>query len=119
MEEDTLKIAAASIGGAFKRIKAEEILKKELKNDFRTTVQNLQNLVFRIKQYEGEESIIIVTNEDEYTIEDGESFVGGFPNTYMSELLGNVAYDSLESIGSAIYDYIVNELNETIEEITI
>ena len=72
-----------------------------------------------LKQYEGEESITIVTNEDEYTIEDGESFLGGLPNTYMSELLGNIAYDSLESAGLAVYDYIVNTLGETIEEVTI
>lgn len=72
-----------------------------------------------LKQFEGEESITIITNEDEYTIEDGESFLGGLPNTYMSTLLGNIAYDSLESAGLAVYNYIVNTLGETIEEVTI
>lgn len=71
-----------------------------------------------LKTYEGEEyiTVTIVTNEEEYTIEDGESYLGGLPNTYMSELLGNVAYDSLESAGLAVYDYIVNTLGEKVEE---
>lgn len=55
VEEDTLKIAAASIGGALKRIQAETELHQILKDDFRRTVKNLQNLVFKlIKSSEGE-----------------------------------------------------------------
>jgi hypothetical protein len=82
-------------------------------------IMNREEFLKELKQYEGEESITIATNEDEYTIEDGESFVGGFPNTYMSTLLGNIAYDSLKDAGLAVYNYIVNELGETIEEVTI
>ena len=50
VEEVTLHAAAASISGAFKRMKAEEALQKALHNDFRNTVQNLQNLVFRLRK---------------------------------------------------------------------
>lgn len=72
-----------------------------------------------LKQFEGQDNLTIVTNEDEYIIEDGESFLGGSPDTYMSELLGNVAYPSLESAGLAVYDYLVNKLGETVVEVTI
>lgn len=73
-----------------------------------------------LKKYEGEEyiTVTIVTNEDEYTIEDGES-LGGSPNTYMSELIGNEVFETLESAGLTVYDYIVNTLGETVEEVYI
>jgi diguanylate cyclase (GGDEF)-like protein/PAS domain S-box-containing protein len=52
MEESTLKVAATSFGGAFKRIEAEEVLKNLLKDDFIKTIKNMQNFVFRIKKDE-------------------------------------------------------------------
>lgn len=61
--------------------------------------------------------ITIETNDGEYTIEDGENFLGGIQNTWESELLGHVAYDSIKSIAIAVYSYITNELNETINEV--
>ncbi|WHH60362.1 EAL domain-containing protein [Petroclostridium sp. X23] len=50
IEEDTLRIAATSIGSAFKRIQAENALQEILKDDFKKTVQNLQNLVFKLEK---------------------------------------------------------------------
>ncbi len=62
----------------------------------------------------GEPTITIETAENEFTIEDGADFVGGKEGTFMSELLGNVYYDSLESISVEMYNYITNELKEEI-----
>ncbi|WP_169824214.1 EAL domain-containing protein [Clostridium formicaceticum] len=50
VEKDTLKIAAISIGGALRRIEAEQALQDILKDDLRKMVQNLQNLVFKLKK---------------------------------------------------------------------
>lgn len=68
---------------------------------------------------EDENYIEIETNEDTHTIEDGEAFISGTAGTYMSELLGNVSYNDLESITNDIYDFIVNELGEDIESVSI
>lgn len=61
--------------------------------------------------------VTIVTNEDEYSIEDSENFIGGIEGCYTSELLGNVAYSNLKDISEEVYDYIVNTLKETIENV--
>jgi hypothetical protein len=60
------------------------------------------------------DSVTIETDKDEYTIENGENFIGGFEGTFMSELLGNVYHENLDHIASSMYDYIVDELNEII-----
>lgn len=45
-----LKTVAASIGGAIKRVEDERQLQQLMKNDYKHTLQNLQNLVFKCKQ---------------------------------------------------------------------
>ncbi|WP_192929803.1 EAL domain-containing protein [Alkaliphilus serpentinus] len=45
-----LNTAAASIGGAIKRSQDEKQIQILLKNDFKQTVQNLQNLVFKCRR---------------------------------------------------------------------
>lgn len=65
------------------------------------------------------EGVEIETNEDTYTIEEGESFIGGIEDTYMSVALGNIAYDDIESCASALYDFITKELKEKIINISI
>jgi hypothetical protein len=52
-------------------------------------------------------------------IEDGGNFIGGIEETWMSEILGNVYYKTLQGIGIAVYNYITNELNEKIEEVVL
>ena len=61
--------------------------------------------------------VTIVTAESSYTIEDGDSYVGGLPGTYMSEWLGNVSYSSLGTISNEIYVYITQELDEVIIDV--
>lgn len=81
---------------------------------------NKEEFLKELKGLEGEECITIITDKDEYTIEDGSCFLNGTEGTYMSQLLGNVAYPQETSyIGNDIYKYITNTLNETIEEVTI
>jgi hypothetical protein len=63
------------------------------------------------------EGCTIETNDGEYSIEDGSYFVGGEEGTFMSELLGNVYYEDIEDIASAMYDYIVNTLHEEIIDV--
>ncbi|MCM0647158.1 EAL domain-containing protein [Clostridium swellfunianum] len=48
VEKNILMVAAGNIGGLFKRIKAEEDLKRAIQDDFKQIVQNLQNIVFKI-----------------------------------------------------------------------
>jgi hypothetical protein len=60
------------------------------------------------------DKVTVETEQDTYTIEDGSYFVGGTKGTYMSELLGNVYYESLSSIALELYNYIVNKLKEKI-----
>ena len=82
---------------------------------------NFEEFKKELTQYEGEEIIYIRTldNEDEYTIEVGENFVGGSPNTYEFDMLGHIAYDSLEHIALDAYKYITETLEEKIEEVDI
>ena len=50
-----LYAAAASMGGAIKRVDNETHIQALLKNDFKHTVQNLQNLVFKCKRGDNRE----------------------------------------------------------------
>lgn len=59
-------------------------------------------------------AVTIETQSGDYTIEESDNFIGGNEGEYMSDLLGNISYSSLEDIASAMYDYIVNELEEEI-----
>lgn len=52
IEETILLAAAANFGNVIKRKQAEEDLQQALQNDFRQTVQNLQNLVYKVKKNE-------------------------------------------------------------------
>lgn len=63
-------------------------------------------------KYDG--SVMVITSKDEYEIEDGSNFVGGFKGTYMCELLGNVYYNQLCVIAGVLYDCITEELKEEI-----
>lgn len=83
---------------------------------------NKEKFLEEILQYEGENCITIETvaedgEENEYTIEDGGNFIGGTEGTFMSELLGNIYFDDLDSIACRVYDYIANELEEKIVDV--
>jgi diguanylate cyclase (GGDEF)-like protein/PAS domain S-box-containing protein len=52
VEENTLMVAAANIGGLFKRRQAENTLKKAMSDDFKQIVKNLQNIVFKVIRVE-------------------------------------------------------------------
>lgn len=81
---------------------------------------NRDEFLNELLQYDGENCITINYTDDMQTnIEDGGNFIGGIEGTWMSEILGNVYYQTLESIGIAVYNYITNELNETIEEVAL
>ena len=85
---------------------------------------NFEEFKNELTQYEGEETIYIRTldnedNESEYTIEVGENFVGGLPDTYEFDILGHVAYDSLAHIALDAYKYITETLEEKIKEVDI
>ena len=85
---------------------------------------NFEKFKKELIQYEGEEIIYIRTldnenNENEYTIEVGENFVGGLPDTYEFDMLGHIAYDSLAHISWDTYKYITEILKEKIEEVDI
>lgn len=60
--------------------------------------------------------IVVCTNENEYTICNGTAFVGGLEGTLMCDVLGNVAYNTIESIGEDLYDYI-SRSDEVIENV--
>lgn len=85
---------------------------------------NFEEFKKELTQYEGEEIIYIRTldnedDENEYTIEVGENFVGGLPDTYEFDMLGHVAYSSLAHIALDAYKYITETLEEKIEEVDI
>lgn len=54
VEKNILMVAAGNIGGLFKRVQAEEVLKKAMQDDFKQIVQNLQNVVFKIVKNKNE-----------------------------------------------------------------
>lgn len=58
--------------------------------------------------------ILVITDESEYTICPGTAFVGGLEDTLMCDVLGNVAYSTIESIGYDLFAYI--DRNEEIIE---
>jgi hypothetical protein len=81
---------------------------------------NKEEFLKELLQYTEENCITInYTDEMQTDIEDGGNFIGGIEGTWMSEILGNVYYESLEAIGTAVYNYITNELGETIEEVLL
>ena len=85
---------------------------------------NFEEFKKKLTQYEGEEIIYIRTldnedDENEYTIEVGENFVGGLPDTYEFDMLGHIAYDSLEHIALDAYKYRTETLEEKIKEVDI
>jgi len=78
---------------------------------------NEQEFINKVEECFTDE-VTITTNDGEYTIQDGSYFVGGEEGTFMSELLGNVYYDSLEDIAMSMYSYITNDLKEEIEDVS-
>lgn len=58
--------------------------------------------------------ILVTTNESEYIICNGTAFIGGLEDSLMCDVLGNVAYSTIESIGNDLYNYLNNN-NEVIE----
>lgn len=80
---------------------------------------NYEDFKNELIKFEGEESVVIKTNDNEYEITKGSCIVGGLEETYESDLLGHVAYDNLSNISLDLYNYITKELNENIVEIDI
>lgn len=75
------------------------------------------NKVMEIKE---SEIIEVITNgEEEILIEQGDNFIGGRKETYMSSILGDVYYSSLDSIATALYDYLTEELMLEVKEVII
>lgn len=58
--------------------------------------------------------IHVTTNESNYIICNGTAFVGGLEDTLMCDVLGNVAYDTIESIGNDLYDHLTRNEEEII-----
>lgn len=83
---------------------------------------NKEKFLDELLQYEGENCITIETiaedgEENSCTIEDGGNFIGGTEGTFMSDLLGNIYFDDLDSIACRVYDYITKELKEKIVDV--
>jgi len=59
--------------------------------------------------------ILITTNKSDYTICNGTAFVGGLEDTLMCDVLDNVAYSTIESIGNDLYNYLTRNDEEIID----
>ncbi len=79
-------------------------------------ITKLQEELIYINENEIDDfEIVVATNEDEYTICNGTAFVGGLEDTLMCDVLGNVAYSTIESIGNDLYDYLTRNDEEIID----
>lgn len=50
--------------------------------------------------------VTIETNEDTYTIEDGENFVNGIEGTFMCDALGNIVYPNLGEVAIKLFVWL-------------
>lgn len=95
VEESTLLVVAATIGAVIKRKQIEKELQRAVENDFKRTIKNLQNLVFKIKKDEKGEFI--------HTLFEGK----------LAEFLG----ESTESVyGKSVWDMLPEEAAAVLSE---
>lgn len=62
--------------------------------------------------------VSIWTNEDQRTISPADEYCGGDEGCFIADALGNIQYDTEESVINDLLDFIYS-CNEVIEEITI
>jgi diguanylate cyclase (GGDEF)-like protein/PAS domain S-box-containing protein len=95
IEINTLLIASAGIGAAFKRRQFEKSLQEALESDYKRTVKNLQNLVFKYRRREN--------GEFYYTLFEGkmaENFGKNTENMYGKNLRDEVSLDEAQELES-------------------
>lgn len=70
-------------------------------------ITKLQKILDYINEKDYDDfEILVTTNKDEYIICNETAFIGGLEDTLMCDVLGNVAYSTIESIGEDLYEYL-------------